>query len=174
VCSNPSVDPTVKDTSSSISNTDIKACVSKINAGDVSEVEVQNALTVECQFLSVLNVLPASAVDGTTTVSTMIQFSSNPAAKTNDQICQCIIDGLTIVLKLSPNSLSTIPGTCTLNVYSATATGTSGKRQTTSGEYVQTVQIDQSTPAQNPTPASAGTLAPIWMMLFAIFLFFRL
>jgi len=130
---------------------------------------VQNALTVDCQFLSVLNVLPASAVDGTTTVSTIIQFSSNPAAKTNDQICQCIIDA--IAAELSPYSFSAIPGTCTLSQYSATATGT--KRQTTSGEYVQTVQI-QSTPAQNPTPASAGTLAPIWMMLFTIFLFFRL
>jgi len=164
-CDDSSVDPTIKDTSTSFTDPKLQTSFSKINDGTVSATAMQNTLGIGCN-ITILRVLKASAVDNVGTISTMIVVNSNPNGLSNDQLCKCVTDCYVMTADIPSSNIQK----CQLLDYSDTDAGTSAKRATTSGQYIQTAVVDPST---SPSPSSAGTLAPIWMMLFAI-LFFRL
>jgi hypothetical protein len=170
---NAAVDPTIKDTSSAFTDPTCKAGFSKVNSGGVTEVDVQKA--IDSGFdITIKRILKANAADNKGTVSTIVVINSNDNGKTLNDFCLSIAAGLSKVLGIDVSIFKN----CQMVPYSDTNTGTTAKRaqlQASSGSYLQSATVDPSTtPDNNNSGSSAGTLVPVWMMLFAIFLFFRM
>jgi hypothetical protein len=164
-----SVDPTIKDTSSYFSDDQFKESFSKINTGKLTEADVQKVIDTYkaegCDF-TINRILKADVTtDQKGTVSTIVEVHN--CDKTLEEICGFVLKGYSTTLGIPETCFKD----CKFTPYSESATTVKRAVNSVSGSYIQTATVDPST-----TQNSAGTLnlAPIWMILFAIFLFFRM
>jgi hypothetical protein len=158
-------DPSIKDTSENFSNEELKETFYKINIGAILESFLQAALKAALgdsdSDIIIDKILKATVTsDGIGSVNTIVKVIKTDL--TEEELCNKINEAYYLVGVPESSFVS-----CKLLVY--TSDSTTLKRQTSSGQTYY-----HSAVAEAPTTGSAGTLAPIWMMLFAIFLFFRM
>jgi hypothetical protein len=168
-CSDDSTDPSIKDTSAYFTDSTFKQYFSDINSGTLKEEAVQKIVdtyktATGCDF-SIKRILKADAnSDETGTVSTLIEIYSVGKDSTEASICDAILEGYSATLGIPKTCFKK----CELLPYTPAGTTTPAKRALTSGQYIQSATVDPG------TTGSVGTLAPMWMMIFVIFLFFRM
>jgi len=169
-CTGDSTVDSLKDTSSYFSDATFQKIFSSINTGELKEAAMQvyaNAYKAEgCDFV-IKRILKADATADEGTVSTMIEVN-NAGGKTEADICELVDKIYASIFEISESCLKN----CKLLPYTDSGSTTVKRASSQSGSstYIHTAIVDPSTAGSN----SAGTLAPVWMMLFALFLFFRM
>jgi hypothetical protein len=163
-----SVDPTIKDSSSAITDPVAREAIKKINTGEVDESKLQQEVVSLCDgCITIVRMLSADATaDNIGTVRTIV--NADCPTKTNTEICNCISKAYAKTCNIPEEYFKS----CDIKAYTETDTG-SAKRNLAQAQdtYLHTGTVD---PSGSSNPSSAGILAPVWMMLFAIFLFFRM
>jgi hypothetical protein len=169
------VDSSIKDTSSYFNDATIQKIFNEINSGVFQEETLQkyaNEYQKDGLYFIVKRILKAGVTpDEIGTLSAIIEVNKD-GGNTKEEICNKMIDIWSDSLKISKSCFSD----CKLLDYtvSSSASVKRAAAQTSSSDYVHSVTVDPSTNNNNNNNNSAGNLAPIWMMLFALFLFFRM